>query len=365
MVGILTFHAAHNYGSALQAYALQQTIKKLGYPNEIINFKPKAQNEMYALIDTGRLKPGTLLKNIGNIRHVNLFVRRKKKFDDFIKYDLIKSDEKFLDEKQTRRRASDYKAIICGSDQIWNMNAATRDKSWVYYLDFPYEGKSIAYAPSMGNHIDLPQKEKQLRLIRRFHYVSVREEAMYKYLRQEGIDCEQVLDPTLLLQEEDWTRIEGPCPISGEYILFYSINCDRKVARQAVRLGKKLGLPVYCPVLHPRLWGTGILPVVAGPKEFLALVHNATFVCTNSFHGTVFSIVYKKAFASIFDNDSKDERRRSLLLAAGMSDHAITSDQEISIEKFKSKVCLQTMADLQKGSIGFLQKALGESYDRF
>lgn len=358
MTGTLTFHAPHNYGSSLQSYALQQKIMQLGYENEIINFRPHAQKAMYSLIDCERLASGTILKNIDNLIHCKKFLKRKAMFEKFIALKLKKSDETWLDMKQTEERAEKYRAIICGSDQIWNRGETTRDRSWIYYLDFPYNGRKISYAPSMGNTSEMPEEDKQLGLIKKFDFVSVREKPACNYLKSRGINCTQVLDPTLLLDKEEWMKIEEKILVNEPYILFYSINCNRQAARQAVELGKKLGLKVLCPVLHPRLWGTGVQFVGAGPGEFLSLVHYAKFVCTNSFHGTVFSLLYEKPFVSTLNAGHKDDRRTSLLNALNLEKHIIASNEVIDPEKFNCELDKTKLKQLRAVSEEFLSKAL-------
>ncbi len=194
MTGTLTFHAPHNYGSSLQSYALQQKIMQLGCGNEIINFRPHAQESMYSLVDCERLTLGTILKNVDNLVHCRKFMKRKTMFEHFISTKLNKSDEMWLDENQTKQCVDKYSAIICGSDQIWNRGQTTRDRSWNYYLDFSYSGRRISYAPSMGNTSEMPEEEKQLELIRKFDFISVREKPACDYLKSKGIDCTQVLE---------------------------------------------------------------------------------------------------------------------------------------------------------------------------
>lgn len=358
MIGILTFHAAHNYGSNLQAYALQNKLLMMGYKNEIINYKPEQQNSMYSVIDTEKFSVGTMLKSACNIIHYPNFVKRKKLYEQFIQQKMNKSGQQYLTEQQAMQLAAKYSTIICGSDQVWNRNAGTRDKSWIFYLDFPHHCHTISYAPSMGNALDFEDESKQLQLISKFDCVSVREVQLRDYLLHKGIAAQAVVDPTLLLTKQDWEKIVGTCPIKQPYILFYSINCDRKAAKQVKQLSQKLKLPVVCPMWHPRLFGMGFQYCAAGPMEFLALIKNAEFVYTNSFHGTVFAAIFEKSFVSSMAKGHQDNRRTSFLTAVGLQHHIVDTDQDITVQDYQATLNHTLMKHLVADSESFLLESL-------
>lgn len=358
MIGILTFHAAHNYGSNLQAYALQTKIALMGYENQIINYQPQQQKMMYAMIDTGKLSAASILKSACNLLHYSKFSKRKKMFEAFICDRMNKSSEGYLSEDQAVEAAQQYHTIVCGSDQIWNRNKGTRDKSWIFYLDFPHNCHSISYAPSMGNGLVFEDENKQLELISKFDCVSVREVQLSDYLIQKGISAQAVVDPTLLLSQKEWDKVVGKCPVKKPYILFYSINCDRKAATQVKRLAKQMRLPVVCPMWHPRLWGMGFQYCAAGPMEFLTLVKNADFVYTNSFHGTVFATIFEKDFVSSMPRGQHDNRRESFLNAVGLQDHIVFTDESLDSKNYRTQLNKEKMKECVESSESFLYRSL-------
>ena len=157
-VGIITFHGAHNYGSALQVYALQKVITdKLYYPCEIIDFRTEAQKDQYRPL-TKRKGVKYFLKNLYFLLY---YTERKKKYDlfeEFISEYLKLSDVQYDTEEKLERSDLSYSHYISGSDQIWN--TVPNDASMMYFLPFVKKGKKIAYAPSFGQLGNIKYKDQ-------------------------------------------------------------------------------------------------------------------------------------------------------------------------------------------------------------
>lgn len=367
--GILTFHAAYNFGSNLQAYALQKTIKKLGDENcEIINYKSKSQKAMYSIINTQTINKGTIAKSLLNVLNYKKILKRNQHFEDFIKNYLSKSSEKYINENEVKRILKNYKNIVCGSDQIWNLSPKTYDRSKLYYLDFDYSKdiNTISYAPSFGNDIDfLKENFNEIsRMVKKFKHISIREKDAVEYFRKNNIEAELTLDPTLLLSEKEWDELIGERIIEEPYILYYSLNCKKYSIDFTKNIQKATGLNVINPYLHPKAINSGFKNFIEiGPIEFLNLLKNAEYVCTNSFHGTVFSILLEKPFFAIFDEKDgkiiRENRKASLLEQIGLEGRMYTVKSNIDLRKnvnfgeAKSK-----LEKIKQKSLNFLKESL-------
>ncbi len=147
-VGIITFHASHNYGSMLQAYALQQVVLSMGYDCAIINFRNIAQKEMYKPIFMRGTLYGKCVRFIIQAPYALGILKKYRLFEKFLKEDLILSSKEYNTLKDLENAEFKYDYYISGSDQIWNVESW--DFSYAYFLTFVKSGKRIAYAPSMG-----------------------------------------------------------------------------------------------------------------------------------------------------------------------------------------------------------------------
>lgn len=320
-VGIITFHASHNYGSMLQAYALQHIVQNLGYDCEIINFRSLAQKEMYKPIFMKGTLYGRCVRFIIQLRYAFGIIKKQRLFEKFLKKELNLSSKEYSTLEELENADFNYDYYISGSDQIWNVQCI--DFSYAYFLPFIKSGKKrIAYAPSLGpgismkNHGDI---SKISDLLKKYDAISVREPAGAKFIEnlcQKSVPA--VLDPTLLLKIDEYDKLIDNKPlIKDEYVLIYSPNFNNRVYEMAWRLGQKHNIKV---VLTQGLrtkgemlkWGWQIkIYAASGPKEFLNLCKNATIICCDSFHAVVFSILFRKSFFVV--NDIEDNRISNLL----------------------------------------------------
>ncbi|MDE6946190.1 MAG: polysaccharide pyruvyl transferase family protein, partial [Anaeroplasmataceae bacterium] len=291
-VGIMGWHQMYNFGTQLQITALTQVVRMMGYYPEIIDYSPT--NEMY------RIKKNMLFAMLRVLRRVNymknpeyLSDARRKIFDSYKKEYFCFSDKcEFSSELYMLNEQ--YGAFVCGSDQIWNPYYGD-DK---YFLDFvENSSKKIAYAPSFG--VDsLPNNyvlNKYKRLLEGFNAISIREVQGQEVLSRMGIsDAPVVLDPVLLLDKEGWNDLLDLQPLQrDDYILCYFLGNIRKYLRYIRKLQKKLQKKVI--VIATRNKDLKLPFEIydeIGPKEFLLLIQGASFICTDSFHGVCFSVIY-------------------------------------------------------------------------
>lgn len=320
--GIVTFHSAHNYGSVLQAYAMVMTMKKLGTNAELIDFRHPHITDAY------EWKLWTPYKNWRwNIK--DIFLRgimgigkeREKVFKDFIEHKLPKS-ERINSRKDIL--STKYDVLVCGSDQIWNP-VSTGENDPIYFLDFGETNCKFSYAASAGSS-KFPQKEhdKYLGFFKKMKSIGVREIFLKEYLKEEfGLDSVVNPDPTLLLNMNEWERIEKPYPnLPEKYLLVYTLAKVDETLAFAREIGTKLDLPVVQICNTRGLKGESKKNVDfnlmdASPQQFLWLFHHANFIVTNTFHGNMFSVIFRKPFVH-YDVNGNDSRITTLHDAIGL-----------------------------------------------
>lgn len=339
--GTITFHASHNYGSMLQAYALQQIlINELGVVNELINFRSIDQKKMYSY--PTEKKHSWKLKFIKFLLP-NTLEDRKKKYNLFEKFlaDYLQLSPEFKDDKEVIQYARKFDYLIAGSDQIWN--TCCKDFNWLYYLPFA-NGNAVAYAPSMGPNskkqvLNLHYENIKLHL-QHFKAISVREKGtldIIKCLSKKNIEI--LIDPTLLITKNKWNTLSGDKPlIDGDYIFMYHPFIDKEICRVTSNVSQLLGMPAYVSnQLPPIIEFKNMMSVKrklkykldAGPIEFLNLLKNAKYVISGSFHAVVFSIIFQKPFLAL--NGKEDNRMYQLLKSTDLLNYAVNKDDYIQV----------------------------------
>lgn len=327
-VGIITFHASHNYGSMLQAYALQQIIFGMGYDCEIINFRTKRQREFYRPTFVRGSFIGRIKRSIFYAPYISSWKKKHQLFELFLeeKYHLSAKEYSTLEELE--RATLNYDIYISGSDQIWNTCAF--DFDWAYFLPFAGHARRVAYAPSMGpsplQSINSVEKaEKIAKLMHYYDFISVRElQTREKIMQFTDIECAVTLDPTLLIGAEIWNKMAGDTPlIKGNYIFLYTPWFNEAIYTEAERMSKAMNMPIVVSLLHNG-WRNNrritrkpyLCHLATGPIEFLNLCKFATFNIGKSFHLVVFSILLRTPFYAM--NGMKDSRVRDLLVQTGL-----------------------------------------------
>lgn len=363
----ITFHASHNYGSMLQAMALQQTIKSLGYDNEIINFRTSRQIRMYSVV---MASPFHSIKSFVRFVVKNLFYTQYYKdsktkyqvFEQFLftKLDLTKEYSKL---EQLYAENFLFDCYITGGDQIWN--TSPEDFDWSYYLPFVKRGKRISYAVSMGPRPRFTDEDKCLihEYLDKFDYISVREQGTHDVVNSiTAIPVTQTLDPAFLLTKKQWQNQIADEPIvKGDYILLYSPAYNEEVYNIAKILSKKLKIPVVNTIFYWTMLKDKFNHQLAvGPLEFVNLVAHAKLVVSGSFHALVFSVIFNKPFFAV--NGDKDNRMISFLNTIQLQ------DRTINITDYEKKVADALLCDFtiannhiaikRTESLKFLQNAI-------
>ena len=208
-VGIITFHAAYNYGSMLQAYALQQVILSMGYDCEIINFRSPAQKRQYKPIFVVGSFYGRCVRFIIQAAYVWGILKKQRLFEQFLNSELKLSYNEYGTLEDLENAGFNYDYYISGSDQIWNVYC--NDFNYAYFLPFVKSGKRIAYAPSMGAQLSIKtykDRKKVIDLLNQYDAISVREAVGSRYIGEiTKMPTASVLDPTLLLNPQEYDNL--------------------------------------------------------------------------------------------------------------------------------------------------------------
>lgn len=318
-IGIISYHIEPNYGTMLQAYALEKAIKREGVKCEYINYFPyKKPSRLKCLVKRIIDFLGIKLKN----NEFDFFSTKAFKstilaFNKFHRnYIGISESQYYSDTIHESNELYDY--FIVGSDQTWSPYMTSMNNCMNFLQFVSDNNKKRAYAPSIGTtHINELYLKTLINELRTFEFISCRERSNCKLLAS-NIDkpVNYVLDPTLLLSPNEWNSIAvSPAMAPKSYILAYILGEKECVSEYAENLGKAKGLPVYYIVTRPcYLTKTNNLTGI-GPEHFLGLIRDAAFVVTDSFHGSIFSINYGVNFYSfakrkINNNDASNDNDR-------------------------------------------------------
>jgi hypothetical protein len=346
-VGIITLHYPLNYGSALQTYALQQSLRDRLIDVEIINYLMPYDFEKYKTFRV-RIYKNRPQAFIADILYFRSNIKRKKNFEKFHQKYLHITEEKFYSNEDIEKLNSKFDGYICGSDQIWNFDC-TNGVDKAYFLDFAADDKLLAaYAPSMAqNNFNFDYEEQIKDLLKRFDFLSVREESSRK-LVQGLVDkpVKVVCDPTFLLPASSYRSMSIAPKISDNYIFVYMLEYNEQLINYANWLSEESRLPIrYISNISRRAekeFTSGYSSFGVGPEEFLGLIDAASYIVTNSFHATIFSILMHKQFV-VFKTQKSYPRLVDLLQRFDLSDRIFSSafdmDNSINYLSVDQKVC--------------------------
>ena len=309
-----------NFGTFLQAYALQKCITGLGYDNVIID-------------DSHFYKPGLLTRL--RVKTINAIKGRSQKSHRAYRLFAKRHLNILPWNGKESTIANSYDAYICGSDQIWSPYLQFNP---YYYLGFT-EKKKIAYAPSTGTGCATEEYKNNVKpYIEEFSHVAVREEDGARMLSTFiDKDIKVVLDPTLLLTKEEWNIVECRIETSSPYILCYFLTPNKWYIDYVKEYARKHNKKVKVFNTDPLYKKIGFDVVDAGPGEFISYIKNAETVFTDSFHSSIFSILFHKRFVTFKrfeDGGKKDQNSRiaNLFQKLGISQNFIGEDRLYEIE---------------------------------
>lgn len=344
-IGIITILNVNNYGAELQAFALNHKLGQLGYNSEIINYLyykhpdyiwEKNSRPIVKISFINNLK-GIILRWIdkfNTITHPQNSKLRKLRFDEFHKKN-TKTSKPIKSFSALYHSKFDYDTYIVGSDQVWNPN--TRTSIEPYFLAFaPKDKNRISYASSFGVGSLLPEYHPAYKAcFEHLSHISCREKAGVEIIKVvTGKQATHVLDPTLLMSKNEWESILTPYQSKEPYILMYILTYSPYITELAMDIQKKTGYKIIrvCFNSINIEKKPDILNIVdAGPAEFLGLYANASFVITNSFHGSIFSLIFEKEFLTITPkNKSNNSRQVGLLKMVDLENRIVQEGSTIT-----------------------------------
>ena len=347
-IGILTFHKSINYGSVLQAYALQNLLLKEGYKVEIIDYEPKNYANMYIPFK----KPTTIWNILHNLNRVPVGKIIKEQNEEFKKFrdTYINLSREYNFESYYSDIFSQFDCVICGSDQVWNITLDDCDD--IFFLPCVKHIKKIAYAVSVNDakfnscirDIDLKN------CISEFNYISCREKSgatkISNFIAKE--DVAVTIDPTLLHSAREYDVICSKRIINQNYIFLYDMWSNSDALYAAKVISSLFNLPVY--------------------TDFLIYIKYADFVITDSFHGTAFSLIFEKQFVCINEKQNSgklknDERITNILSELNIEERYLRVDNIHSVKDLDNinyDIVTEKRNKLAKKSIDWLLKAIEE-----
>jgi len=337
-IGIVTFHAARNYGAALQAYALQTHLKNCAHEPFFINYQGKWDPPLGRGLRGwfSRTPQGTIAKMSDRFR--------RPVFLEFQERHLHIGSHRYLAIRELQSAPPAADAYICGSDQIWNPAIGCQGTDeHVSWLDFGNEGiRRVAYAASCCvSHLDRDVRARWAAYARRFHAVSVREKDAVDLMKTLGrADAVWVPDPTLLLDDSAYASIQPKAPRPDcPFVFCYVLPGDNATLASRVTAIARSVLGVDCCESRPHSLIHNLCrggPLTLSPGEWLDRLRRSCFVVTNSFHALAFSLIYRRPFVVLLRagmTHEKNSRITSLLSVAGLEDRAVATFDRAQVER--------------------------------
>ncbi|WP_154324056.1 polysaccharide pyruvyl transferase family protein [Enorma shizhengliae] len=340
-VSLITRHAAINYGSLLQTIATQRSIESLGHECVVIDYVREDEgvwNIEKTLLASKPEWNGSALKRFLYLamRQPPSIIAGKRFKAERERYLALTCRYSSYDELASDPPEADV--YMTGSDQVWGpIVDGAYDPA--YTLGFaPENARKVAYAASFGkNVLDAAAARLMRKRLMAYDAIAVREDIAVEQLREWDIPSEQVLDPTLLLDADEWRSLSGESGDSSDgggspYALVYQVHNDRQLSSYAERAAEHLGLPLFrvSPYLH-QIGRAGKLRYLPSAGRFIDLLANASCLITDSFHGTAFAINFNVPFVEVLPNTGTTGRAMSLLRMTGLQSRVLADPDDVAL----------------------------------
>ncbi len=375
-IGIITIQKCNNFGSDLQAFALQRKLQQMGHEAENIDYlfyknprhiKTRMSRPTFHVSLKNKIKEFLYPKKLFLARMMHMREERKRQlsFDRFVS-DNFRLSQEYRTVDELFRNPPSYDAYMVGSDELWNPRC--NSSMLPFFLDFAPKGaKKIAYAASTGGRDNYDERTRNIFMehLRDFSSISMREKSSCTYFADMlGREVKHVVDPTLLLDAQDWNQVSARTSVSEPYIAVYDLIPSPQLWSMAHRLSANSGLKII------RICGASGMKKIdgvdqyseIGPGEFIDLVGRASCVLTNSFHGTVFSILYQKPFYFVIPGHMTDSGRiGSLLTSLSLEARMVWDKDADSINEFGTVDWHDVSTKLgcqREASVSYLDSAL-------
>ena len=357
-VGIVTHPLYFNYGGILQNYALQQVLKGLGHTPITLDYMPPLSFKKYLIQSGKRLLSAPFPSNLRSLTPFTHFVERPPRIESFVRNNIVLSRKT---SKYTRHllEENQVSALIVGSDQVWRYAYSyhyLEDMFLAFAKDYPCI--KISYSASFGiDKWDYPiiRAKAVKELVRHFDAVSVREDSGVTLCKNDlGIDAVTTLDTTLLLPATAYDKFcSSRKPETAPFLAAYVLDSTEEKSAHIARVARAKGLRVKKMTASE----TG-----ASIEEWLSSLKNADYVITDSYHGSLFSIVFRKPFETIINRGRGADRFTAVFQQLGLLDRLIDSpSSSVVLENAidYASVCAK-LRHLQKDSISYLESALSQ-----
>jgi len=346
-VGIITLNGYFNYGNRLQNYAVEQVLKSLGFEvKTIINHTSTNRSSNKNILDKiSTLESIDTKKIMKEIKNKAKYYLNKRKIDNYktkkrelfkkFSADYLNETDYSISKNNIPDDFSDrFDYFVTGSDQVWNPYYIRRHSS-INFLTFASKEKRIAFAPSFGvSKIPLEDKKNFKKWISEMNMLSVREYEGSKIIKDlTGREAEVLVDPTMVLKRKNWLSLskEDPQIPDNDYLMTYILGeLSREKKKEIRNFAKKNDLDIVDLAVKK-----GWSDYIVGPKEFIDYINSASAIFTDSFHGTIFSILFKTPFVTF--------RRRG--------SHSMISRINTLFSKFDMKDRLEDEIKLTKNEV--------------
>lgn len=363
-IGVISYNIYGNftnYGSALQSWALHESIRRLGYNPILIDYCPDI------LADKDPLNPFKNMwdKDDQSKKMCELSMPAIK--ENYYKFDTFYTDQfKRTLKKYTSKNFNDVildeqlAGFVCGSDTIFCMDEFGFDDGFYANYDC-MKRKSVSYAASFGDPTLSEENCKILnKRLQNFLSFGLRENFMIPYVKKHTqVPVQRVIDPTLLLTDKDYDKIAVKKRLENEkYLLYYSRRYSPIMEEYVEKLAKQNGWKIVEISLRATNKEKGHrMYYEAGVEEFLSLIKNAEYVVTNSFHGIIFAVQYRRPFV-IFSREQCNNKIDEILELFGLKDHMLVTGKEQFSHNINYTLVHERISNARKSSIEFLKKEL-------
>lgn len=352
----VTYQNEINYGAVLQAYALHHQLKDLGVDDYLLNLESSSPVYFFHRDKYPRIT-SYIYNNLYNLLYISSTIQKVRKFKRFVKEN-ISTTKLYKSLEDVKNDPPEADVYITGSDQMFNCFSRVKENN---FLQFGRRDiKRISYATSMGQKkVDDAFINGFVAAIKSYASLSVREQSLKDYISKVcGRDCEVNIDPTFLLEKEEWNRFIGDRPIKGKYILCYALLYNPLVKQVMERLKQLTGLRTVVISPYARNPFKGDINIRSvGIEEFLTLFKHAEYVLTTSFHGTCFSIIFEKKFFT-FIREGVETRITNLLEKLGLEYRIVSHVSQISCEDVNFQFAREVINEEKKRAIRYLIEAL-------
>lgn len=353
-IGILTQHFLLNYGGIIQNSALQQVLLKLGHDPLTFEHDTCYSRTRWFLRSAKHVLKNHSLKGLPVYPTYQGRIGNK----NFIKF-VLKNIRSVTVNDFTPDLTQKYglDAYVVGSDQVWRPAFNLGPRLGNMFLDFAGDDvKKISYAASFGcKEWEYTEEQERMcgKLAKRFDAISVREASGVDLCKEHfGVDATLVLDPTLLLNKEDYGKVCHDVPKKEKHIFVYSLVVSEGVLAVAEKVAEAMGLSIIVKQAGRKVKKEDTI------EDWLAEFRDADYVVTDSFHGMVFSIIFNKPFSIVMNPSGGNDRYLSLLSQLGLMERIVSDELQPVFSAIDWSDVNHRLTELRKASFEFLKTNL-------